>query len=94
MLTTNWVKNQPNVQSAEALDSIYINIILKSGLMTTFSFDQVDDSGRSIFKGGGHNANGVHLSVAGNHSKNTITNKKVLIYSAGNEGRAIAKRHE
>ncbi len=85
MLTTNWVKSQLNVQSAEALDSTYINIVLKSGLMTTFSFDQVDDSGRSIFKGGGKDIPGAHVSVSGSHSKNTITNKKVLIYSAGNQ---------
>ncbi len=84
MLTTNWVKSQPNVQSAEALDSTYINIILKSGLTTRFSFDQVDDSGRSIFRGGGQKASDVHLSPSGNHSKNTIDNKKVLIYSAAN----------
>jgi uncharacterized protein (TIGR02145 family) len=84
MLTTNWVKNQPNVQSAEALDSTYINIILKSGLTTRFSFDQVNDSGQSIYRGGGQHTGGAHLSLTANHSTNTILNKKVLIYSAAN----------
>jgi uncharacterized protein (TIGR02145 family) len=84
MLTTTWVKNQPNVKSAEALDSTYITIILNSGLTATFSFDQTDDSGQSLFRGGRPKTSGVHLSVTGNHSTNTISNKKVLIYSAAN----------
>ena len=84
MLTTNWVKSQPNVASVESLDSTYISITLKSGLTSMFSFDLVDDSGRSILKGGGKEVKGEHISVSGTHSKNTITNKKVLIFSAGN----------
>ena len=83
MQTTSWVQSQPSVKSATALDSIYITIVLKSGLRTTFSFDEVDSAGYSLFKGGGAGVNDIPITVSGLHSKNTITNKKVLIYCAG-----------
>ena len=84
MLTAAWVKTQPNVQAVEALDSTYINILLKSGLQTTFSFDQLDANGHSLFKGGGGSGKSKNptLSRNGVLSKNMITNKKVLLYLA------------
>jgi uncharacterized protein (TIGR02145 family) len=83
MQTTSWLQSQPNVQSATALDSIYITITLKSGLQTTFSFDETDSAGYSLFKGGVGSAKEPTLSHNGVSSNNTITNKNVLIYCAG-----------
>jgi uncharacterized protein (TIGR02145 family) len=82
MQTTTWLQSQPNVQSATALDSVNITIFLKSGLRTTFSFDEVDDSGYSLFRGGSPDGKGSRLSKFGTLSDNTITNKNVLIYCA------------
>ena len=83
MQTLTWVQSQSNVQSARALDSIYIMITLKSGLQTTFSFDETDSAGYSLFKGGGGSTKEQALSRSGTLSNNTITNKNVLIYCAG-----------
>lgn len=47
MLTTQWLRTQPNVQAVQSLDSIYISILLKSGLQTEFTFVQVDVNGKS-----------------------------------------------
>ena len=58
-LTTNWLSLQPTVQSAESLDSAYVTITLKSGLTTTFSFEQVDSLGHDLFRGGG----GTNLNI-------------------------------
>jgi len=81
MLTANWVQSQPNVQSVFTIDSTYLDIVLKSGLQTDFFFNSVDNNGYSIFRGGG----GQHPEQANisfsKLSKNTITNKKVLIYA-------------
>jgi uncharacterized protein (TIGR02145 family) len=84
MQTASWVQSQPNVASAMALDSVYITIILKSGLRTTFAFDETDSSGASLFKGGGGSGSSKEpvLSSSNVLSTNTITNKKVLIYCA------------
>ena len=82
MQTTTWLQSQPNVQSATVLDSVDITIFLKSGLRTTFSFDEVDDSGYSLFRGGSPDGKGSRLSKFGTLSDNTITNKNVLIYCA------------
>ena len=83
MQTAAWVQSQPNVQSATTLDSVYITIVLKSGIRTTFAFDETDSAGNSLFKGGGPGAGGSHLARFGPLSNNTITNKNVLIYCAG-----------
>ncbi len=85
MQTLSWVQSQPNVQSAAALDSTYITIILKSGLRTTFYFDEVGADSMSIFRGGGGSGSSKEpaLSGSGILSKNTITNKNVLVYCAG-----------
>ena len=85
MRTTEWVKTQSNVQAVEALDSTYINILLKSGLQTTFFFDRIDANGHSLTKGGGGASLHNNPELLGNSilSNNTITNKKVLLYLAG-----------
>ena len=81
MLTANWVKSQSNVQSVYTIDSTYLDIVLKSGLQTDFFFNSVDDNGYSIFRGGGgQHPENAQISSS-EHSKNTITNKKVLIYA-------------
>ncbi len=82
-MTAGWVEAQPNVQSATTLDSIYITITMKSGLQTTFMFDETDSAGNSLFKGGKPGKNEPSLSVSGTLSENTITNKNALIYCAG-----------
>ncbi len=88
-MTANWLATQPTVRSADATDGTYINIVLKSGIETIFSIDRVDDNGMSLFRGGGSaDANEPTLSVTATKapkSKNTITNKKVLIFSAAHQ---------
>jgi len=81
MLTANWDQYMPTVQSVYTIDSTYLDIVLKSGLRTDFYFNPVDDSGYSILRGGGVKyPEQAPISFAG-LSKNTITNKKVLIYA-------------
>ena len=81
MLTANWVRSQPTVQSVSTIDSTYLDIVLKSGLQADFFFNMVNDSGYSIFRGGGGKSQTpAHISFS-SLSKNTITNKKVLIYA-------------
>ncbi|NVO21519.1 MAG: hypothetical protein HXX13_17590 [Bacteroidetes bacterium] len=80
--TTEWLKTLANIESASAIDSVYISIKLKSGLTTVFSFNQVDNQGYSVYRGGGKPKNsGAYLKSSTTKSKNTITNKKVLIFS-------------
>ena len=82
MLTANWVQSQPNVQSVFTIDSTYLDIVLKSGLQTDFFFNLVDNNGHSIFRGGGGGQNPENANISFSElSKNTITNKKVLIYA-------------
>jgi uncharacterized protein (TIGR02145 family) len=94
-LTADWLELQPNVSSAFTLDSIHITIQLKSGLETYFNFEQVDDSGYSVLRGGGGipddavGANKAEVIINPRRSAsvapatNTITNKKVLLFEAG-----------
>jgi uncharacterized protein (TIGR02145 family) len=79
MLTADWLLTLPNIQAAEPLDSIYIKIVLKSGLTSVFSFNQIDADSMSLYRGGG---GGSHLVASGTAAQNTISNKKVLIYAA------------
>jgi uncharacterized protein (TIGR02145 family) len=81
MLTANWVQKQPTVQTVATIDSAYINIVLKSGLTATYFFDPVDDSGRTIFRGGGPRTPPKSPKLVGTLSKNSIKNKKVLLYA-------------
>ncbi len=84
-LTCGYLMGVPGVKSIYAIDSTYIHITLKSGLVTTFSFEQQDAAGNSIFRGGGERAEVVPLlkdltdAPLANH---TIANKKVLFYAA------------
>ena len=81
MRTENWVRLQPNVQSATTIDSTYLTITLQSGLEAVFFFSEIDNTGFPIFRGGGKKSpEQAHISFPG-LSKNTITNKKVLIYA-------------
>ena len=81
MLTANWVQSQPNVQSVATIDSTYLDIVLSSGLQADFFFNEINDSGYSIFRGGGGTQpEPSHISFH-DLSKNSITNKKVLIYA-------------
>jgi uncharacterized protein (TIGR02145 family) len=84
-LTTDWLSIQPNVQDAYSTDSLYITIILKSGLQTSFYFNPVDDSGISRYRGGGGGSslldNKAH-SINSMLSAKKITNKKVLLFAA------------
>lgn len=93
-LTADWLEIQPNVSSAFTLDNIYITIQLKSGLETYFNFEQVDDSGYSVLRGGGGIADEVgeklvdpisdsRRTPSAIQATHTITNKKVLLFEAG-----------
>jgi uncharacterized protein (TIGR02145 family) len=83
MLTATWIKSQPAIKDAQARDSGYIDILLNSGLQTTFSIDLIDPTGLSLFKGGGSEITTPPLEVSSTGSSNTISNKKVLLYLAG-----------
>jgi uncharacterized protein (TIGR02145 family) len=84
-LTEYWLMTQPNVQSTFSMGDGYIYITLKSGLKTTFYFNEVDDEGYSIYRGGegGSSLNAANAFIenaAGILSKNVIENKKVLLF--------------
>ncbi len=94
-LTAYWLRQQPTVETAYVFGDSYIKIVLRSGLKTTFIFDEVNDSGYSKFRGGGGGENNettnivealtpnvVPLSGNAIASKNKITNKHVLIFAA------------
>jgi uncharacterized protein (TIGR02145 family) len=92
-LTTDWLLLQPNVRTAISFDSTYIKIELNSGLHTTFSFEEINDSGYSLFRGGG---GGDVLEEFGKSkdailSRNTITNKKVLLFVTDTKSLPAAK---
>ena len=79
--TTDWLLLQPNIADAFTLDSSSIEIVLKSGLHSYFAFEPVDDSGYSIFRGGGGGAtlqSWLHFPLA----TNLIGNKNILIFAA------------
>ncbi len=80
ILTRNWVQALPGVQSVVAIDSLHLDIVLKSGLQTGFFYSELDDDGIPIFRGGGKGSAQAGISFE-NLSKNTITNNKVLIYA-------------
>ena len=82
--TANWLQTQPNVKMAYSTDSNDVTIVLNSGLNCGFYFDFVDGNGYSTYRGsGGSGPNSEHiLSANVSHSKNTIDNKKVLIFAS------------
>ena len=80
--TVSWLNSQPNVLSAATFDSLYIDITLKSGLTTNFYFEEVNDNGFDVFRGGGDRHGDIILSGSGKNSANSITNKKVLLFAA------------
>ncbi|MDP4200024.1 MAG: FISUMP domain-containing protein [Bacteroidota bacterium] len=80
--TVSWLNSQPSVASAATFDSLYIDIKLKSGLTTSFYFEEVNDSGYDVFRGGSDPHGNMTLSGSGTNSANSITNKKVLLFAA------------
>ncbi len=83
MLTKDWVITQPTVAGADVLDSTYLRILLKSGIITTYAFNELDKNGFSIFRGSKAGSSGALAKLGGHGCKNTIENKKVLIFAAG-----------
>ncbi|MEP7233698.1 MAG: hypothetical protein ABI778_00250, partial [Ignavibacteriota bacterium] len=84
-LTAAWVATYPTVASAVLFDESYIMITMKSGLQTTFIYDELDAAGHSVYRGGGGGGDVLSnpkLVSTTRPSKNTIDNKKVLIYAA------------
>lgn len=81
--TMDWLKTQPNVTSAETLDSLWIRIKLTSGLETRYYITQVDDDSISIWRGGGGSKSPQHTTSTYHDvfSMREIENKKVLIYA-------------
>ncbi len=82
MLTKDWVLTQENVADAEVFDSTYLRIVLKSGILTTYSFNEVDNNGHSLYRGSRAGSAGVLKNLVSHGCRNNIENKKVLIYAA------------
>ncbi len=96
LATEDWVSGLPNVQSATSLDSVNIDIVLNSGLKTTFCFDQVNDSGFSITRGG--NGKGTlksltDMDIQGMQAANKITNDSVLMFAAAYSEFGLSAAH-
>ncbi len=79
--TKSWLQTQPTVAFVESVDSVIINITLKSGLETSFFINETNIDGFSLFRGGGNSNSGNILAVTGKKAKNDIKNKNVLIYA-------------
>lgn len=82
MQTLPWVQEQEGVINATERDSTYIDIEMSSGLTSTFFFNEVDEAGFSVNRGGGSSGGLKNLLAEGNCT-NTIQNKKVLLYCPG-----------
>jgi uncharacterized protein (TIGR02145 family) len=82
-LTRNWVLTQETVEDAIIQDNTYLRILLKSGLRTTFHYDEIDENGISLTRGGGKGTL-ARLSLKDNEKgcSNEITNKNVLIFAS------------
>jgi len=78
MLTAAWLQTQPNVQHVDIIDSIILDIELKSGLNVIFQINLVDANG-SLTRGGGHPGKPLRFGpiVSAAHP---LKNKNVLIY--------------
>lgn len=82
-LTRDWVLAQETVEDAMIQDTSYLRIKLKSGLLTSFYYDEIDDSGISIFRGGSKGTLARLSAINENKTcSNEISNKGVLIYAA------------
>ncbi len=82
-LTRDWVLTQETVEDAMIQDTSYLRILLKSGLRTSFHYDEIDENGISLTRGGGKGSlTGYHITGTGKKCSNEISNKNVLIYAA------------
>jgi uncharacterized protein (TIGR02145 family) len=79
MLTKDWIAALPSVNQVSAFDSLNLDIELKSGLHAIYSLFVADTSGLSATRGGIPSGN-IELQST-KKSKNTITNKKVMIFA-------------
>lgn len=79
VLTTDWLKTQPEVKDAYWFDSTYIYIEMKTGLRTVFMLYRGGNNGTSLSRGGP--ARGQQDIIQPMKSNNLITNKNVLIYA-------------
>ncbi len=77
-LTADWLKTQPNINTATIVDDAFIDIRLNSGLSAVFFLDIMDQDSISITRGGGHGGTSVELN-APFKSKYIIENKRVLL---------------
>jgi uncharacterized protein (TIGR02145 family) len=89
-LTEYWLMTQPNVQSTFSMGDGYIYITLNSGLNSIFYFNEVDDNGISVFRGGkgGSSVNSGNEFINNAKeilSKNVIENKKVLLFETATD---------
>ena len=80
LLLASWLQLQPTVKSVGAYDSTDLDIELKSGLHTIYSMYSLGPDSLALTRGGGNPAQGLKLSP-NIQSTNTITNKKILIYT-------------
>jgi uncharacterized protein (TIGR02145 family) len=81
MKTENWLQSQPSVQTVFDVDSTYLYIKLRSGLLTMFYFEQLDANGYSLTRGGPSNKGTQSVAPFCPPSRHAITNKNVLIYA-------------
>jgi uncharacterized protein (TIGR02145 family) len=77
-LTADWLKTQPNINTATIVDDAFIDIRLNSGLSAVFFLDIMDEDSISITRGGGPGGTSVELNTPFK-SKYIIENKKVLL---------------
>ncbi len=83
VMTRDWIIGLDPVEKAMVQDSTYLRIKLKSGLLTSFYYDRIDEEGLSLFRGGGAKGSGKLESYSsGNNCSNPIQNKNVLIFAA------------
>lgn len=87
-LTKDWVLKDPNVSRALVFDSAYLRIAMKSGMLTTLRINYLDDSGKSIFRGGsGSIASSLKAfsrpvrTLSSSSASKEIENKKVLFFA-------------
>lgn len=81
MQTLDWVQQQEGVASAFHIDSTYIEIEMTSGLVSTFFFNEINEDGFSVARGGGGGGVLKNLTAGGSNCSNEIENKDVFIFA-------------
>jgi uncharacterized protein (TIGR02145 family) len=80
--TFSEVERHEAVAEVELIDSAYLLIVTKSGLRTSFQYDQKDDEGYSKYRGAGSIGGQLARFSSGTECTDVIANKKVLLFAA------------